>query len=294
MRVLRWLGAGVLAVVGLAVVAAGVLSAVGMNRIANPRTVEVEAISVPADSASIAEGRRLSTLFGCRECHGERLEGKTLVDDPLLGHLVSPHIAPGQGSATAGYTEADWTRVLRNGIARDGRALIIMPADIYSHVAREDLGALIAYLMRAEPVDHVAEETRLRLATVLIGAGAFPLEPDLIDQGKPAPRKPAPEDTIAFGSYLALTCRSCHGQELTGDPEFGGPPLVRGSAFDTYDEIAFGRLLDTGVAANGRALDPAKMPWPALSVMTSKERHALWAYLKTVAAPSTPDEPSAP
>jgi hypothetical protein len=73
-----------------------------------------------------------------------------------------------------------------------------------------------------------------------------------------------------------------------GSAEFGGPPLVRGSALDTYDETAFGRLLDTGVAANGRTLDNALMPWRALGVMTPTERHALWAYLKTVAARSAP------
>jgi mono/diheme cytochrome c family protein len=278
----------ILALVGLIVVAAGVLFAVGTNRIANPRAVEADSIAVPTDSASIAEGRRLSTLFGCRECHGERLEGKSLVDDPVLGRLVSPHIAPGEGSVTAGYSEADWVRALRHGIAGDGRALVVMPADQYSQVAREDLGALIAYLMRAEPVDHVAPKTELRLGMSLIGAGVFPLEHSLIDHGKPAPQKPAPEDTLALGNYLALTCRGCHGRDLVGSAEFGGPPLVRGSAFDTYDESAFGRMLDTGVAANGRTLDLAKMPWRALGVMTPAERHAVWAYLKTLAAPVAP------
>jgi mono/diheme cytochrome c family protein len=285
-RLLKWLGILVVAVVALVVVAAGVLFAVGANRIANPRAVEVDGIPVPTDSASIAEGRRLSTLFGCRECHGERLEGKSLVNDPVLGHLVSPHIAPGEGSVTAGYTETDWVRALRNGIARNGRALIIMPADQYTHAAREDLGPLIAYLMRAEPVDHVPPKTALRLATILIGAGAFPLEPNLIDHGKPAPQKPAPEDTMAFGSYMSLTCRACHGQDLMGSAEFGGPPLGRGSVLDTYDEAAFGRMLDTGVTPNGRTLDPAKMPWRALGVLTPAERHAVWSYLKTVTAPA--------
>jgi mono/diheme cytochrome c family protein len=282
------LGILIIAVVGLAVVTAGVLFAVGTNRIAKPHAVAVEAIPIPSDSASIAEGRRLTTLFGCRECHGERLEGKTLVDDPMLGHLVSPHIAPGEGSVTAGYAEEDWIRVLRNGIAKDGRALIIMPADQYSHAAREDVGSLVAYLMRAEPVDHVPPKTALRLVTALIGAGVFPLEPDLIDHEQPAPRKPAQEDTTAFGDYLALTCRGCHGQDLMGDAEFGGPPLARGSAFDTYDEVAFGRLLDTGLTPNGRTLDPAKMPWRALGVMTPVERHAVWAFLKTVEAKAAP------
>lgn len=289
MKLLKWLGIVLVVVIGLVIVLAGGLYAFGMSKRSSPRAVEVDVVPVPDDSASIAEGRRLSMMYGCRECHGLQLEGKVLVDDPLLGRLIAPHIAPGQGSVTADYSMEDWVRAIRHGIARDGRAMIIMPSSAYHGVAREDLGNLLAYVTREEPTDHVVEEkTQLRLAMVLLGAGVFPFESNLIEDHKaPARAKPAPADSAEYGEYLSLMCRACHGKDLLGtsDGPNSTPPLARGSVFDTYDEAAFGRMLDTGATPNGRTLDPEAMPWKAFSVMNADERHALWAYLKTVSPP---------
>ena len=289
MKLLKWLGIVLLVVIGLVIVLVGGLYAFGLSKRSSPRAVEVDVVPVPDDSTSIAEGHRLSTMYGCRECHGQRLEGNVLVDDPVLGRLIAPHIAPGQGSVTADYTVKDWVRAIRHGIARDGRAMIIMPSSAYNGVAREDLGNLLASITRAEPIDHVVEEkTQLRLAMVLLGAGVFPFEKDQIaDHEAQARAKPAPADSAEYGEYLSLMCRACHGKDLAGtaDGPDVTPPLTRGSAFDTYDEAAFGHMLDTGVTPNGRTLDNEKMPWKAFTVMNADERHGLWAYLKTVSAP---------
>ena len=44
-------------------------------------------------------------------------------------------------------------RAIRRGVSRDGRSLIVMPSEVFTHLSQEDLGAVIAFLKQAPPVD---------------------------------------------------------------------------------------------------------------------------------------------
>lgn len=291
MKWLRWIGIGIGALVLTLAIAGFTLYAVGGSKMSRKIDVDVYPIAIPSDSVSIAEGTRLAQMYGCTDCHGEHLEGTVMIEDPMLGRVVAPHIAPGRGSVTAEFTDEDWLRAVRHGVGRDGRPLVIMPASIYQElVSGEDIGKILAYVQRVDAIDNEPPETRLRLAQVMLGAGIFPFEYDLIeDHAAPPPARPRPDQIVELGSYVGATCRACHGEDLMGADEAGfpAPQLARGGGvIDAWTEEDFGRFFDTGVTPDGREIDPNRMPWKNLGLMTESEKHAVWSYLQTVAAPT--------
>jgi len=52
-------------------------------------------------------------------------------------------------------------RAIRHGIGYDGKPLMIMPSKGYWYLSDEDLGAVIAFLKTAQPVDNVLGEKRI-------------------------------------------------------------------------------------------------------------------------------------
>jgi mono/diheme cytochrome c family protein len=285
MKWLRWIGLSLVALVVVLAVAGIALYLVGGQKLGRTLTVDPLPIELPGDSLSITEGSRFARIFGCFDCHGEKLQGDVLVEDPILGKLIAPHIAPGEGSVTTNFETDDWVRAIRHGVGGDGRPLAVMPATSYvDYLSGADLANIIDYLRQLEPVDHHPGASRLLLAQVMVGAGLFQLEYDLIDHSKPFPPKASAADTMATGEHLAGTCRGCHGTDLMGSEEFGGPALARGGTLEAYDEATFMTLFRTGNAQNGRALDPKLMPWRNLGFMTDGEIHAVWTYLRTVPA----------
>ena len=71
LRVLRWLRNGLLGIVGLVVLAAGVLYVLSERIVRRTYQEPLVGLAVPTDSQSIAEGQRLATVRGCSGgCHG--------------------------------------------------------------------------------------------------------------------------------------------------------------------------------------------------------------------------------
>ncbi|MGH7726298.1 MAG: c-type cytochrome [Candidatus Eiseniibacteriota bacterium] len=290
MKLLRRIGIALGVLVVLIVVAAIVLYMIGGNTLRQKHTQDVAGIDIPDDSLSIAEGRRYAQMFACTVCHDAQLQGSVMIDDPVFGRMVAPHIGPGAGSVTASYEPEDWVRAIRHGIGSNGRPLVIMPSSYYTRLmAPEDLGRIVAAIRNGQAVDHDPGKSSLRLAQVLLGAGVFKTEYASIDHAADPPAKPDPTDTLGTGRYVGGICTVCHGPTLMGNKEFGGPPLVRGSVMDTYDEEAFRNLFRTGQARNGRKLDEEAMPWKELGQMTEGEMHAVWTWIRTV--PPTPTTP---
>ena len=90
---------------------------------------EVRRLQMTPDSArllardrSLQRGRHLvESRYACTECHGRDLGGGIMVDDPAIGRLLGPNLTGGKGSRTAGFRPADWDRIVRHGILRDGK-----------------------------------------------------------------------------------------------------------------------------------------------------------------------------
>lgn len=173
-RILKWIGIGLASLVGLLVVAGGVLHLVGSNRLQNAPAVAVQTVEVHNSPEVLARGQRLATISSCNGCHGLDLGGQVFNDEPPLGYLPAPNLTGGAGGVGAVYTAQDWDRAIRHGVAADGRPLLIMAAHHYAAYGDEDLAALIAYLQSLPPVDKELGPRRIPLpGTIIFGLLAY-------------------------------------------------------------------------------------------------------------------------
>ena len=91
--------------------------------------------SKPVPVVSVAWGRHLATVAGCRGCHGPTLGGDS---------GPGPDLTDG---ALAAWTEADFRRALREGLRPDGTILAEpMPWRNYAGLTDEELSALWSYV----------------------------------------------------------------------------------------------------------------------------------------------------
>lgn len=291
--------AGAWTAVVLLVAVAAIFVASEMQLRASYR-VPPERIRAARDSASIARGRHIATsIGGCVGCHGADLGGRTFIDSPLLGYWKAPNLTNGRGGAASRLSDAELEAAIRHGVRPDGRSLNIMPSEVYTALADDDVAALLAYLRHAPPVNRVLPPRRVGpLARVLMLAGQVNLLSAanvLTDENAPAdgrhtPTAPVAAPPVVHGRYLAHVggCLSCHGPGLSGGPIPGRPPGDKPAAnitptgLEHYDEAAFVRALREGVRPGGVPIDSTAMPWPAIGRMTDAELHALWEYLQSV------------
>lgn len=295
-RILKWIGIVLGVLLGLVVLAAVILYAVGTSKLNKTLRIQPEAVEVPSDSASIERGRHLvEGILLCQECHGDNLGGTLMVDEPGMGRVYAANLTSGKGGAGASFTDADFVRAIRHGVAPDGRELAIMPAEIFNHLSDQDLGALIAYLKTVPPVDNETPKPqlmplgRIMLAAGMLGNDVFPAE--LIDHTAPLPPAPEPGITAAYGEYLSSVsgCPACHGPDLSGaklEQEGGAfaPNLTPGGELAGWDEAGFVTALRTGVTPSGHQLNPENMPWKIFSRATDDELKAIWLYLQSLPA----------
>jgi mono/diheme cytochrome c family protein len=284
---LRWLAAGLAALVLLLALAAGAAWVAVGRGMGKRYDVPAERFAAATDSGAVARGRHFAVAIAkCATCHGGDLGGMVIIENGAFGRLVAPNLTPGRGGIGRAYAGADWERAIRHGVGRDGRPLRFMPAPDYSAIGARDLADLVAYLKALAPVDRELPETRVgpvaRVLALLVPD--FPLlAAARLDHAAPHPAAPAPAVTREYGAYLARVggCTGCHGADLTGGR--GGPPPappdISAAALASWTEEDFFRVLRTGVRPDGRVLSTA-MPWPATAQMTDDEIRALWLYLR--------------
>ena len=85
--------------------------------------VETLPIQVPRNSAALARGEHIFRSRGCADCHGHDLGGKMFLDNAALGRIAAPNLSRGSGGLPADFGPADWLRVLRHGVNREGEPL---------------------------------------------------------------------------------------------------------------------------------------------------------------------------
>lgn len=91
MRVLRWIGWALGAVVALVMVAAALAYGASERLLRQASEARAAAVDIPTDANSIAEGNRLAMVHGCTGCHGPLAEGNLLVDEPVIATIVAPN-----------------------------------------------------------------------------------------------------------------------------------------------------------------------------------------------------------
>lgn len=288
-----WLVRVVLGGTGLLLIV--VLSAYGWSssRMGATWDVPVVDVTLSSDSATVERGRHIAATRGCMDCHAESFAGRVVIDVPPIGRITGTNLTAGEGGIGGRYTDADWVRAIRSGVAPDGRALLVMPSYEYRVLGPEDLGALISYLktlppMASEPV----EQTVGPVGRALYLAGRLPLVPaEMIDHDDPSFFQPEEGVTVEYGEYLAAGCIGCHRADFSGGPFGGLPPEAPDpsnltpdveTGLGSWTEDQFTTFLTTGVKPDGTVADRTFMPWPVTAAMTDPERRALWLFLRSL------------
>lgn len=288
-RYLKWAGLGIGSIVTLLVLLVIILIGVGSTKVNQQFDVQVAAVNVPTDAASIERGKHfIEAVVMCQECHGENYEGRVLEDDPVFGRLAPANLTTGAGGVGGQLTDLDYVRAIRHGVGRDGKAFIIMPSEGYTRIGDQDLGAMIAYLKSIPPVDNEVPKSHAGpLARIITNfePGLFPAK--LIDHDAPKPVPPPQGVTAEYGGYIGTVCLVCHGQNLGGQmlPDNSGafaPNLTRGGSMGTWSEDDFINTIRTGRTPGGNDLDVKNMFWPRFAKMTDDELKAIWLYLQSV------------
>lgn len=245
-------------------------------------------VTLPSDSAAVAHGKHVAETRGCNECHGADYGGAKVIDDPAMGRLFGPNLTQGKGSVVATFRDEDWVRAIRHGVASNGRGLLLMPSEEYSHFSDEDLGSLIAYLKTVPPVDHDTVPLSLGpVARALLVAGKLKLAAEQIDHPNLHPQFVPPAATVEYGKYLSVGCAGCHGANFSGGKIDIGPPdwphaanLTPSGRLAQWAEADFMIAMRTAKRPDGTELNPV-MP-RSFGNLTEIELKALWAYFKTL------------
>ncbi len=297
-KVLKWVGIALGSLIGLVLLATIVMNVIASVRIHRTYDVQPQMIAIPSDETSIEAGRRWAQIH-CVFCHQDDLSGGLILDDPMLGAAVAPNLTAGNGGIGQGYTDVDWVRAIRHGVAPGGRALVLMPSASYYYFTDEDLGNLIAFLRSVPAVDNVVDGgfsptplARVLLALGMVGDDA--IAPEAIDHDAPRPAAPPVSVTAEYGEYLVNSfdrCRTCHGQDLAGgnpphpnSPD--GPNLTPGGELAEWTAQEFMQAMRTGKSPHGHDIDPEWMPWEMVGAMNDEQLTAMYLYLQSLPAPS--------
>jgi cytochrome c553 len=286
---LKWIGIVFGSLVGLLVLALGVVYLLGEAKLNKKYELSVESITVSTDAQAVQRGEHLATaILLCTRCHGENLAGQVYFDEPGLLTIPSPNLTAGKGGIGQTYTDEDWLRAIRHGVGKDGHGLFFMPAPAFQVYSEQDTAALLAYLKQLPPVDNELPTRSFELiAKVMTGVGAIPPMPvDLVDHAAPFGAV-VNGLTPDYGSVLAGTCKECHGEKLNGTPfgppgqEVMTPNLTPGGELAAWNEADFTKTMRTGVTPAGRPLN-GEMPWKYYGKMTDDELKAIWLYLQSL------------
>jgi mono/diheme cytochrome c family protein len=293
-KILKWIGIVLIGLVVVIIVAVGVLYGLGRSKLSQNPNVG-QPVTAPTSAEAVARGDYLvHSVMGCEGCHGAGFEGSVFFDPaedpngPPFGVLYAPNITTGTGGV-GGMSDEQYERALRHGVGIDGRTLFIMPANEYTHLSDEDLGALIAYLRTIPPIDHPTKARNFSfVAYVMAGAGMLGDTPYAqIDQDAAHPAAMPASTSAEYGEYLShlSACRDCHGQDLTGaaDPETGEttPDITAAGEVGGWTAEQFLTALHTGMTPSGRQLTEA-MPWMVYGTMTDDDLTAIYNYLQTL------------
>ena len=257
----------------------------------------------------IKKGEYLATAGDCIACHttpgGKPFAGGLLLSTPV-GNIVATNITPSKTHGIGDYTLDDFTRAMRQGVAKDGHYLYpAMPYTAYALVTDEDMAAIYAYFMKAvDPVDESPPATQLpfpfnvRVSMALWNAMFLNNSRYQPDQSR--------DDLWNRGAYLArglAHCSTCHtprgvtmaedmsrllGGEVVGGwfaPNITSDPVSGIGEWTQEEMVAY---MKTGrVEGKSQAAGPmAEAIDHSLRHLTDEDLKAMAIYLKTVPAVS--------
>jgi mono/diheme cytochrome c family protein len=220
---------------------------------------EIAAVAPPPraafDQALIDKGAQLARIGNCGICHtaagGRPFAGARPLETPF-GTIFSSNITPDVQTGIGAWSEAAFTRALRNGVDRSGRHLY--PAFPYPHFTKltdDDIKALYAFQMTREAVDARTPANKL----------PFPLNIRFVVSGwnllyldrsgfRPDPRQSEAWNRGAYLVEALADCGGCH------------TPRNRLGA-EKKDQNLGGGTSEGWDAPALNAASPAPVPWDA-------------------------------
>lgn len=303
----------------LAVVLVGALGAAGFVGLLRPRVRAASDRKVEATPETLARGRYLAeNVAVCFHCHSQ--SEKTVFGTPprpgtlggggmcmgpesgFPGTMCASNITPDPETGIGRWTDGEIIRAIREGVSRDGRALMpIMPYSLYRELSDADVEAIVAYLRTIPAIRNPIAPTRLEFPVNLV----VRFLPEPVEQPVTAPAR---MDTVAYGKYLVTVggCVECHtprderheplpGKWLAGGQEFEleNGAVVRSANLTPHASGLGGLSRDVFIGLFKRhALPEARrqveprfntvMAWLSYAGMTEEDVGAIYDYLKTV------------
>jgi mono/diheme cytochrome c family protein len=291
-RAVKWVGLVLSTLLAAVCTLATGISLVGFYKINFPRYKPAVAdVKVAATPEQLARGAKLAII--CASCHSTDgklpLAGRNFMEGgPPVGTMYATNLTP--GGEIRDWSDGEVIRAIREGIHKSGRALLIMPSEIFHNLSDDDVRSVVAYLRSQPAAGQNTPPTRLNvLGALLFGAGIPTSAQPPITGPVVAPAEGVSAD---YGKYLVsvVGCHACHGENLAGRKTGGfGPPggpnltviLPNWSAED------FMKTLRTGVDPSNHALTQ-EMPWKRVSTFASDDDlRAMYAYLHSLAPITT-------
>jgi hypothetical protein len=185
-----------------------------------PASAPAPDIRIEMTPARIARGEYLWGLGHCDSCHSQhdlstgeyrlivsgRGRGQAMPEAPKIGRVSIPNITPDRETGIGNWTDGEKIRAIREGIGRDGRALVpMMPYRSFRYMSDEDVQSLVAYLNSLKPIRHALPKTELKpMAAMMIKSVPRPV--------KGVVAHPNKSNRYAYGQYLVTlgNCEPCH------------------------------------------------------------------------------------
>src|SRR3954467_13269557 len=119
-----------------------------------------------SSTEDIARGKALTEAGDCASCHtadpAKPFAGGKRIDTPF-GGIYSPNLTPDRDTGLGGWSDGEFYRALRFGVARDGsRYYPAFPYPNFTKLTRQDIFAIRAYLATLTPVRNESRAPELR------------------------------------------------------------------------------------------------------------------------------------
>jgi mono/diheme cytochrome c family protein len=273
----------------------------------------VAARATEPSEETIARGQALVVAGDCTSCHtadpAKPFAGGKRIDTPF-GAIYSPNITPDRDTGIGAWSEQDFYRALRFGVAPDGsRYYPAFPYPNFTRITREDILAIRAYLGTLAPVSNKAPPPALmfplNFRVLMRGWNFLFFRPGILD---PDQQKGADWNR---GRYLVEGlghCSACHtpknifGADKHGQRFAGGrvdayfAPRLDGAARSglkswSVDDLV--EYLQSGRNARSHAGGlMSEVVVNSTSKMSDADVKAMAVYLKSL--PAGPPEPDGP
>src|SRR6267142_6669306 len=115
---------------------------------------------------TIARGKALAEAADCASCHtadpSRPFAGGKRIDTPF-GAIYSPNLTPDRETGLGAWSDEEFYRALRFGVARDGsRYYPAFPYPNFTRLTRQDILAIRAYLATLTPIKNASRAPELR------------------------------------------------------------------------------------------------------------------------------------